>query len=219
MKKVLVSVEGFTEEKFVSAVLGPRLGQYGVYPQPVLVSTGKAKQGKKFKGGLLSYTQAQDDIRRLLRDSSAAAVTTMYDYYRLPEDFPGYDSRPSGSGVVKAAHIERAFAQDIGDPRFRPYLQVHEFEALLFARPEITARQFPAVSAQNALREIRASFPSPEDINDHPQTAPSKRLLGLYPRYQKTIDGLQAAQNIGLDTLRAECPHFGEWLSWLEGLG
>jgi hypothetical protein len=218
MKKVLISVEGQTEEKFVSGLLRTHLSGFGIFPQPVIVSTKYAKQGDKFKGGLISYAQARDEVRRLLLDTSAVAVTSMYDYYQLPGSFPGYTNQPAGNGKARARFLEYAFEQDVNQHRFHAYLQVHEFEALLFTLPEVTALQFPQASHLAELRSIRQEFPTPEDINDDPRTAPSKRLLTLYPRYRKTIDGLQAAQNIGLQAMRAECEHFGEWLGWLESL-
>jgi hypothetical protein len=44
-------------------------------------------------------------------------------------------------------------------------------------------------------------------------TAPSKRLLRLYPRYRKTSDGPLAIAEIGIDAIRKDCPHADAWLT------
>jgi len=219
MKRVLVSAEGQTEETFVREVLQPHLRNFNVELQSVVITTHRVKQGRKFKGGVLSYAQTKNEIGRLLHDTSATAVTTLYDLYHLPSDFPGQDTRPSGNGRNKALHLEHAFQQDIGSPRFHPHLQVHEFEAFLFVEPARTAALFPEKNLTNELQRIRRKFPTPEDINDNPQTAPSKRIFELYPKYEKPTDGTLAVLEIGLDVIRAECPHFDSWLTWLESLG
>jgi hypothetical protein len=97
MKFVKIYVEGQTEETFVRDVLTPHLSGIGVYPTPVLAKTKREKSGRAFKGGLTSYAKVRRDILRLLDDSSAAAVTTMLDFYGLPKDFPGNSIIPTGS--------------------------------------------------------------------------------------------------------------------------
>ncbi len=219
MNRVLVSAEGQTEETFVREVLRRHLWGFNVELQPVVITTHRVKQGRKFKGGVLSYAQTRSEIERLLGDSSAVAVTTLYDLYHLPTDFPGQRTRPSGNGRNKALHLEDAFQKDIGSPRFRPHLQVHEFEAFLFVDPERTATLFTKKSLAKEIQRIRHEFPTPEDINDNPQTAPSKRIVELYPKYEKPLYGTLAVLEIGLDAIRSECPHFNSWLTWLESLG
>ena len=174
----------------------------------------------KFKGGVLTFGQACKEVTRLLNDSNAVAITTMYDLYHLPKDFPGQATCPAGDGRAKAIHLENAFQQDIGSPRLRPYLQVHEFESFLFVNPARTASLMTGGNdLAMQLQAIRQGFPTPEDIDDAPATAPSKRILSLYPRYEKPLDGPIIALEVGLDAIRAECPHFGDWVTWLEGLG
>jgi hypothetical protein len=219
MRRVLISVEGQTEETFVREVLAQHLWELEIDPRPVLVSTKVVKSGPSFKGGLISYERTKRDILRLLGDTSAAAVTTMYDLYGLPQDFPGYQARPAQDCYAKVEHLESALNQDIGHRRFRAYLQLHEFEALLFVDPETTAAQFPASPHLEALRATRAAFDSPEEIDDHPETAPSRRLLDLFPGYQKPLHGPLITIQVGLERIRRECAHFDRWLGWLEGLG
>ena len=217
MKQILISVEGQTEETFVREVLCPHLNQLNLNPVPIVLTTKRVKAGVNFKGGLLSYEQASKEIGRLLLDKNAIAVTTMYDYYGLPQDFPGFATRPPGSGYAQVKYLEAAFQKDINRQRFRPYFQLHEYETILFIDPQITASLFPGTNILDQLIAIRTAFPSPEEINDDPDTAPSKRILKLIPSYEKPIYGSLAAIQLGLDAIRQACLHFREWLNWLEG--
>ncbi len=65
--------------------------------------------------------------------------------------------------------------------------------------------------------KVRQAARGPEYIDDGPSTHPSARL-GALPAYRKVRHGVEAAHHVGLDTIRSECPHFGGWLSRLEGL-
>ena len=127
-------------------------------------------------------------------------------------------TRPSGSNRVRARHVEVEWERLISDIKFHAYLMTHEFEALLFARPEEICTAFHSPGILKDLEGIRASFQTPEDINDDPQTAPSKRIMQVLPGYQKTVHGPMLTRRIGLDILRRGCHHFSEWLGWLEGL-
>ena len=62
-------------------------------------------------------------------------------------------------------------------------------------------------------------FPTPEDINDNSETAPSKRIVKVISQYEKVVYGSLIAMEIGLDAIRAECPRFSDWLTRLESLG
>lgn len=218
VKRVLISVEGQTEETFVREVLSPYLSDGGIVLIPTLVNTKIVKSGPNFKGGVVSYGKVKRDLQRLLNDADAVAVTTMYDVYELPKDFPGYGRCP-GRPYDKVACLEAAFAVDINHRRFKPYLQLHEFEAFLFVDPAQTGQELGLLSRQvESLTQIRAGFATPEEINDHPQTASSKRLLNIYHAYDKTFDGPLITVSVGLARLRAACPHFDGWVKWLENL-
>jgi hypothetical protein len=218
MSKVLVYVEGQTEETFVGEVLAPHLSKNGIYLIAALATTKRVKSGTDFKGGIVSYGKTRNDILRLVHDTSAALVTTMIDFYGLPADFPGRKNMPTGSCYKRVAHLEEEFLKDIDHLKFLPYLALHEFEAMLFVSPHQIAETFPNVNVREALLAIRADFKSPEEINDDPQTAPSKRLAKILPRYQKPLYGPLIARKIGLDLIRNECPHFNDWLKKLEVL-
>jgi hypothetical protein len=216
---VLIYVEGQTEERFVKQLLAPHLLKLGVFATPTIAKTKLTRAGPHFKGGVTSYAAVKRDLLRLLGDTSAAAVTTMIDYFRLPEEFPGQRSLPVGTCHEKVAHLERELGQDIGHLRFMPYLQLHEFEALLFAGPGEIASAFPGEGHQKDVVAIRAQFESPEEIDDGETTAPARRLEALFPRYQKPFHGPLISARIGLDRIRAECAHFRQWLAMLENLG
>ncbi len=218
MKRVLISVEGPTEETFIKNVLAHHLMAREIYLTPILVSNKRGKYRREFKGGLTSYDRAKRDILNLLSDSDAVAVTTMYDLYGLPDTFPGYSSRPA-TPYDKVEHLEDAIAQDISNHRFYPYFQLHEFETFLFVDPDTTAAELGLNDNQkNGLIQINEHFSNPEDINDDPHTAPSKRMQAIYKAYDKEFDGPYVTLNLGLDKLRQTCSHFNKWVIWLEKL-
>ena len=122
MKRLHVLVEGQTEETFVRDVLGPHLAAFGTAATPVLLKTKRVKSGGAFRGGVTCTEQVLGDIRRLLGDGGVVAVTTMIDYYALPEDFPGMASRPPGLPAARVAHVEAALGRAVGAPKLIPHL-------------------------------------------------------------------------------------------------
>lgn len=219
MKRILILVEGPTEETFVRELLAPHLLSRGLSITPVIVVTSRLETGEKRKGGN-SYDLVKRDLRTLLRDSNVVKVTTFFDFYGLPQDFPGMADTPKGSCYERIAHVEQSLASDINHPRFLPYLALHEFEAFIFTDPARCAWIFSDAPKEviSTLEQHRASVNSPEEINEGRETAPSKRILKAYPLYQKTVHGPLAVLEIGLPALRAACPHFNKWLSTIEAL-
>jgi hypothetical protein len=96
---------------------------------------------------------------------------------------------------------------------------LHEFEGLLFSDPPAFARGINQSNLAGQFQSIRNGFPTPEDINDSPTTAPSKRVLQLCRSYRKVLNGTQAAMTVGIEAMRRECRHFREWIERLEKLG
>jgi len=214
-----VLVEGDTEEKFVKDMLNPHFERLDLHLTPIKVTTRHKAGEPKFKGGVRNYGKVKADLQRLLRDSHSVLVTTMLDFYGLPKDFPGRQNVLQGlSCYDQVVHFEQAFATDIDDRRFLPYLALHEFEAMLFTEPSKIAARFPDHDRLEALQSIRDQVTSPEEIDDSPATAPSKRILALLPQYRKPTDGYIICQSIGIDRIRAECPRFNQWLKKLENL-
>jgi len=218
MKRVLVLVEGPTEERFIKDVLAPHLESKEIYAIPKIVTTKRVKQGPDFKGGITDYQKVENDLKRLLGDTGAALITSFIDYYGLPPEFPGMATRPIASPLERAQHVEAEWKSRIGHPRFLSYLMTHEFEALLFSKPEELSRALYQSDLGPKLKAIRDSFPTPEEIDDDPLTVPSKRILRLLPAYQKTVHGPLVTRRIGLETLRRECRHFNDWLLKLESI-
>lgn len=215
MSRVYLLVEGQTEEAFVNELLTPYYARLGLYLFPILVRTSPG-----YKGGVVSYAKVKPQIEKLCKQHTTAHVTTLFDLYALPSDFPGKSSPAyplAGSGHHKATFLEHQWAADAAQRNFFPYLQVHEFEALLFVRIEAFAPWTDDDSVLAPLQRVRDNT-APEDINDSPQTAPSKRILAAMPHYQKTLHGPIIACDIGLDAIRASCPHFNAWLCQLERL-
>ncbi len=224
MIRLKIVVEGHTERDFVKKVLAPSLGHEEYDVKPIVVSNTPTRQSQDHLGGG-NFGNALRDIRNALDDQSAYC-TTLFDYYGLPADYPGLDSDdgpPSARLYKRIEWLENRLAREIGDThRFIPYLQVHEFEALLFADVEVIDRapglQNPSESRLDDLRSITDHFDTPERIDDGEETAPSKRLKNLFPRYQKVLHGEMIAHDIGLRQIRATCPHFDDWMTQLESL-
>ena len=215
-------VEGQTEETFVNQTLSPHLADLTVYARARCVMTSQ-KGGFKYRGGLSSYAQAKADVARWMNEDQnfEARFTTMFDLYALPEDFPGYEvAMRERDPYVRVERLEDALYDDISDWRFVPYIQLHEFEALLFADPTKLNEQFECDStAFERLVEVSERC-NPELIDDGSDTAPSKRIISEIPEYKhsKASAGPIVARQIGLTVLRAKCTHFSAWLDKLEAL-
>jgi len=217
MKRGLILVEGQTEQAFVRDLIRPHLHTLGLDLIPTVLTTRRVKSGADFKGGISHYAQVDREVHLLLRDSSAVVVTTLFDYYGLPGDFPGMSDRPDGPG--RADHVEHAFKSAIGHPRFDPHLVLHELEALAFADPAATAAALGQPRLAAELTAIRDRAGGPEAINEGRDTAPSRRLAKLHPPYVKLLHGPRCLSGAGLVKIRAACPRFDGWLRRLEGLG
>jgi hypothetical protein len=152
--------------------------------------------------------------------------TTLIDFYGLPHNFPGFEAAKKLSTSLEAiAHLETEFSRDIVarlnglavSRRFIPYIQLHEFEALLFSAPASFSAAFPNEErAIEKLAAVRAEFDTPEDIDAG--NTPSTRILDIIPAYQKPVAGLLIAQHIGLAAVRNECRRFNDWVSRLIAL-
>ncbi|RON55360.1 DUF4276 family protein [Pseudomonas frederiksbergensis] len=216
MSRIVLLVEGQTEEAFVGELLTPHYASQGVFLTPIIVST---RPG--YKGGVVSYGKVKSQLTRLCREHHAAHVTTMFDLYALPNDFPGIDLPAfpiAGTGHEKADFLEAQLAIDIAERNFIPNLMVHEFEALLFAGVDRFGEWTDDPATLVRLKAAAAPYATPEDINNSPRTAPSKRIEAAMPGYQKTFHGPLIACEIGLDAMREKCPHFNQWLQKLEAL-
>ena len=219
MVRVHVFAEGQTEKMFVQSILLPYFAPCGVYLFP-------RQLGKpQHKRGVCEYSRAKRDMLGMLKQEPASFCTTMFDYYAMPDSWPRRETARRSPFSQKSVMVELAILADIAGElgsgfdaaRLIPYVQMHEFEALLFSDPKLLAQRL-YLTDDTATQAIRGQFGTPEEIDDSPQSAPSKRIIGLYPGYDKRLDGFLISQNIGLNAMRTQCPHFNDWLQRLEAL-
>jgi len=220
--RLCILVEGQTEQEFVKDVLAPHLGCKNVFVSARIVQTSRDKQKNKiYRGGLINYEKVKNDLQNWLKEDKNDDVrfTTMFDLYALPDSFPAQvDAVKAMDAYDRVAILEAAFKEDIGDSRFIPYIQLHEFEALIFVSPEELNYEYLDRESEVEKLVAMAEEQNPELINDNAETAPSKRILELIPEYSKVSGGVATVGVIGLDKIRSACRHFDEWLTELEAL-
>ncbi|MGC8639760.1 MAG: DUF4276 family protein [Isosphaeraceae bacterium] len=223
--RLLILVEGETEEMFVKELLAPHLHGRG-FESVSAKLMGNARL-RSHRGGVRGWPEVKNEILRHLRADPSLFVATMVDYYGMPGDpnkpkaWPGRHEATAAPYAGKAPRVEGALSAEIqaelGDARrFIPFVLMHEFEALLFSECRTFAKAIEREELAHRLQEIRDKYNSPEEVNDSPATHPSRRIVELVPNYQKPIYGNIAALEIGLERIRSECPHFRAWLERLE---
>jgi hypothetical protein len=217
-----VTSEGQTEEAFVKRILAPHLGAFNVFSDARSVLTSRDKKAyKHYREGLLSYIKAKADIQTWMKEDGHAECrfTTMFDLYALPDDFPGYtDAKRETDPYREVQALERAMGEDIGDHRFIPYIQLHEFEALILA--DVGKLDWEYLDHDAPIRRLvqMVGNRNPELIDDTPDGVPSKRILRELPEYDKANLGVLVAERIGLEIMKTKCSHFRNWLELLERL-
>ena len=220
MIRVHVICEGQTEEMFVNELLQPVFMRKGIWLVPALVG----KPGHK--GGNFKFERLKSDVENRLLQEKTAYCTTFFDFYGLPQSFPGKSDVDESADVAEKAFVMKAkmtgeLTRLLGQDamrRFIPYVQMYEFEALLFSDPDAFARGVDMPYIAQKLTAIRDDFPSPEHINNSPNTAPSKRIEQLIFGYEKPLMGSIAALEVGLSAMREKCALFDGWLKQLEAI-
>jgi len=213
LKAIYLIVEGQTEEEFVRNSLSPYLMSHGIHDVRAI----KIETSPGFKGGDLKYSRFKPNVRKLLYQRNDVIVSSLIDYFRLRNDFPEYDnSQKFLNPVARVTNLEKACAMDINDDRFLPYIQLFEFEGLLFSEDKGfnflgTIPQLNIIQ----LQSIITNYPNPELINDGSETAPSKRLQRLIPGYKKTLHGPVIALENGVNSILSKCPRFSTWVTAL----
>lgn len=215
MKRLIFIVEGDTEISFVHKRLIPYLLSTepceGVHLGHAQKITTNRKRNKR--GGNVNFSLFKNEVRRVAAQRDVL-ITTMLDFFRLPGDFPRYtkDSK-------KVSSIETAIRDELSDvifnPFFLPYIQLHEVEALLFSNPDAFKLVVKDDVSLQKIKDIARETPNPEDINNDPNTVPSKRLEKIFP-YQKTNDAELVFNQIEIDTIHEKCPRFNHWVAQLE---
>jgi hypothetical protein len=226
MPRLLIHVEGQTEEDFVNEALRDHLVAKGFDAVSARIVGNARLRGHR--GGIRSWPSVKRDIVNHLKEDQACIATTMVDYYGLPQEgdraWPGRAKATDLGTAEKAQSVEDALLKDLvaetgfNPARFVPFVVMHEFEGLLFSDCSAFSRGIFRPDLESDFRAIRDQFSTPEEIDDSPITAPSKRVEALVPGYEKPLLGTLAVLEIGLDRIRAECPHFRDWLNRLESL-
>ena len=214
MKNVYIYCEGQSEESFIREVIAPYFVNQNIYIYPIICTTKRTLE-RKYSGGISDYKKIRSELIRICKSHSNELITTMFDYYGLPENTPGYDLKERDIyGKVKL--MEEQISADIGQPNCKFNIVVHEFEGLLFSKTEA----FSLITDDSTVKEIskiKESYGNPELINNSPETAPSKRLSKLIRRYSKVKNGTIVAKEIGINSILENCPHFLEWIRFIQG--
>jgi hypothetical protein len=213
MRAIYILSEGPTEEEFINQVLIHHFNKHNIYDiRAILMETSPGH-----KGGDVSYVRYKNNALRLLKQENDIIVTSLIDFFRLKTDFPFYNECNSIiNKFEKISFLEEKIRQDINNHRFVPYIQLHEFEGLLFSS-DSGFDYIPDISQanRNQLSQAVNQYPNPELLNDGPATAPSKRLQYLIPGYQKTFHGPLIAQEVTIETIIQKCERFRNWVELL----
>lgn len=223
MKRVFIVVEGATEERFVRSILYPHFILLGIHLEAQLWVTNR-KLGTE--GGGNNFDLIENHIRRLMgryEHDQNTFISTMIDLYAFPRQGNSvYQDEVSRieDGNGKANTLEDKMAERFNYRNFIPYVQLHEFEALLLTDP--SSFELFYTDDLQAVRSLCQEIGTrgPETINDTPEGAPSKRIIKHLPLYkkQKTTAGITVASHIGLHKMRERCPHFNQWLLKMEAI-
>ena len=209
MKRLIIIVEGQTEEEFVKEVLTPYFVENEIYSiTPIKIATSKVA-----KGGFVNYAHLKNDAIKYLREPDTL-VTMFVDFFRIPKSIPSYRDCLQRNATIddKIDCLERAIADDINSPNFVPYIQKHEFEALLFSSNRGFEELFDR-RHYSQTEEIVKGYENPEEINTGAETSPSNRILNIIPNYEKVVDGNMIAIEIGMDTILERCNRFNDWIT------
>ena len=224
--RLLAHVEGQTEETFINEVVAPHLYGRGYLSVGARLLGNARQRGRR--GGVRSWPSVRDEIVRHLRNDPGARATLMVDYYGMPSSGDrAWPARADARGLPqadRARHVEEAVEQEVVEAmgsgfnrcRFAAYVVMHEFEGLLFSDCDAFGGGIGEPALGEAFQAIRDECGGPEEINDSPHTAPSKRVVALVPGYQKPLHGVVAALEVGMQAMRRDCPGFARWLGALE---
>lgn len=216
MKILIIVCEGPTEHEFCMNVIAPELLKSGIYIDAPLV--------KRSNGGIVPWSSIKRQIEMHLHEKNAY-VTLLVDYYGIKDSyfFPRWmeskEILPLSSRLQFLCDGMKADIAPELASRFIPYIQIHEFESLLFSDIGIFKNNFDSKSVEfSILEDAVKEFSNPEEINSRPTLAPSKRLIEAIPGYQKVNDGAYIADEIGLLKILEKCPLFSQWFSSLQSI-
>lgn len=221
MKKVFIVTEGQSETNFVKRVMAPYFSDRGILIPITVVTKTDGKHGKIYKGGVANYAQIRNTLSKILARESKntdSCVTTMFDFYGLPTDVPGVlDAEKVNDPYEKVGMIEMEIQKAEGyDAKFFfPYIELHEFEAMLFS--DLTKLEEAYFEYDlTALKACVKVQSNPELINDGAKTAPSKRIINCIECFDKANVGVDVLDKIGMEHIVRKCRHFAEWVEHIE---
>lgn len=216
MKRLIIICEGETEQQFCKDVLYNHFFSRDIVIETPLI--------KKSMGGIVAWEHIKSQI--LLHLKEDVTVTLLIDFYGI-KDYHNFSKWAESKTIVnkidRMTFLENAMKEEIDDRvrfRFIPYIQLHEFEGLLFNNIETFKNIIPENEFTN-IRELETTINSninPELINDGATTAPSKRLERLILGYNKIVYGAVLAEEIGLERIRAKAVRFNDWIAKLESI-
>ncbi len=210
MRRIIIVVEGQTEQEFVKQCVAP----YLLKKNGILSVTARLVGKPGHKGGDVRYSRLKVDLDILLREPNVV-VSTFIDFFKLANDFPLADGCQKYSNAEqRITCLEQGLAAEVNAPLFVPYIQRHEFEALLFSSESGFLKYLSPQSCLE-LAEVGRQFANPEDINS--TQPPSYRLIEIVKRcegyqYNKVVYGNIFALEIGIEAMLARCKRFAEWI-------
>lgn len=216
MKRIILICEGPTEQAFAKTNLQiPFIGR-NIHLQAPLI--------KASKGGIVKWQRLKEQVELHLKAEPNAYVSTFIDYYGMYEkhQFPGWENAHTIIDKNKRMDsLEQSMLQDINHKlqhRFIPYLQLHEFEGLLFNDINVIRSQVPPddLIDVSELEKTFSDYSNPELINNNKATSPSHRLKRIIKGYNKVVYGDIISEAIGLERIRAKSPRFNNWITQLE---
>lgn len=223
MKTVHVICEGQTEANFVKRVLSPYFLSRQIYfTAPIIVTKIDSRKGRMHKGGMSSFEKAINTLEKYLTltKQENVFVTTMFDFYHLPSDTPSFKESDEIPDIYeKINFLETSIKLKFPkyERKFFPYLQLHEFETLMFTNLDKLSEKYFDCDIEK-LRICLNQIKNPELINNSEQTAPSKRILDCIPSYDKVQMGVKVLEETNFDEIRKQCKHFNEWICKIENL-
>lgn len=225
MTDLIVLCEGQTEREFCRSVIAPYVAAQGVALGGTLVGKPQRK-----RGGIRPWQVYRAELLRLGKERADRHLAVLVDYYGMPDSWPGRADAHTMPVAQRGMHVEQSLCNDLKEElsgRFRPCVQLHEFESLLFVDPATTALSIAVgtgkphhVLVAQHMNEMKAECGgNVEEINDSPEKSPSKRLIDLIDGYDKVAWGVTAVADVAIALLRDGCPWLGRWLNRIGSVG
>ena len=212
MKKIIFICEGQTEQMFCDKILKPHFNSLGIIIEyPLIIHS---------NGGIVKWNHLKLQIENHYASDNVAIITTFIDYYGIEDyhNFPDWNLAKRESDIGKTINFVQASMKKsiLGNAKnqFVPYIQLHEFEALLLCDYRAFVEYY-IPSEYNAAGLHTLCSLNPEEVNNGLTTAPSKRIIQNIPGFDKVNAGPDICSLIGLTIIRGKCPRFNMWLSAL----